>query len=145
MPRATFAGVTFDLLLQGLEDRHEGLTTVREIPGTGAGPPAAYVDLGGPMLHRRTVTLKVDTEADYLALAVLPGTPASSGTLESAEGAGPAVLLSVSRSWRKGTGPQLLRTEWLLLPPPEAAARSPAGGAPATPPPTTGPVVEPPS
>ena len=31
MPRATFAGVTFDLLLSGLEDRHEGLTAVREI------------------------------------------------------------------------------------------------------------------
>jgi hypothetical protein len=52
VPRASFGGVTFDLLLSGLEDRHEGLTTVREIPG---GTDAAYVDLGGPLLRRRTV------------------------------------------------------------------------------------------
>jgi len=112
MPRATFAGVTFDLLLSGLEDRHEGMTTVREVPG-GAGN--AYVDLGGPLLQRRTVQIKVDSEADYRALADLPGTAAAAGSLTSpAEGAPRAVvLLSVSRGWRKGTGPQLLRTEWV--------------------------------
>ena len=110
MPRATFAGVTFDLLLQGLEDRHEGLTTVREVPsGT-----HVYVDLGGALLQRRTVRVKVDTEAAYLALAALPGTAASSGTLVSAEGSRPAVLLSVSRDWRRGATYQLLRTEWVF-------------------------------
>ena len=111
MPRATFAGVTFDLLLSGLDDHHEGMTTVREVPG-GA---AAYVDLGGPVLHRRTVQIKVDSEADYLTLAALPGTAGASGSLASpAEGAPRnVVLLSVSRSWRKGTGPQLCRTEWV--------------------------------
>lgn len=111
MPRAAFGGVTFDLLLTGLEDRAEGFTTVREVPG-GAG--YAYVDLGGPLLQRRTVTLKVDTEAAYAALAALPGTAAAAGTLTSAEGSRAAVLLSVSRGWRKGTGPQLLRTEWVF-------------------------------
>ena len=112
MPRATFAGVTFDLLLNGLDDRHEGNTSVREIPG-GAGN--AYVDLGGRLLHRRTVQIRVDSEADYLTLAALPGTTGASGSLTSpAEGAPRnVVLLSVSRSWRKGTGPQLCRTEWV--------------------------------
>jgi hypothetical protein len=112
MPRATFAGVTFDLLLSGLEDRHDGNTSVREVPG-GAG--AHYVDLGGPLLRRRTVTVKVDTEADYRTLAALPGTSGAAGSLTSpAEGAPQSVvLLSVSRSWRKGTGPQLCRTEWV--------------------------------
>src|SRR5262245_19860718 len=112
MPRATFGGVTFDLLLAGLEDRHEGLTSVREIPG---GDGNAYVDLGGPPRRRRTVTLKVDSEADYLTLAALPGTAGAAGSLTSeAEGAPQdVVLLSVSRSWRKGTGPQLCRTEWV--------------------------------
>ena len=110
MPRATFAGVTFDLLLNGLEDRHEGMTTVREVPGG----TAHYVDLGGALLQRRTVQVKVDTEAAYLALAALPGTAASSGTLASAEGSRPAVLLSVSRYWRRAAGPQLLRTEWVF-------------------------------
>jgi hypothetical protein len=114
MPRATFAAVTFDLLLAGLDDRHAGLTVVREIPGTGAGPAAAYVDLGGPALQRRAVTLRVDTEADYMALAALPGTPSSAGTLSSAEGDREAVLLTVSRYWRRGAGPQLLRTEWVF-------------------------------
>jgi hypothetical protein len=112
MPRATFAGVTFDLLLAGLEDRHEGMTTVREVPG---GPGNAYVDLGGLLLQRRTVQIKVDSEADYLTLAALPGTAGAAGSLTSpAEGAPrPAVLLSVSRGWRKGAGPQLCRTEWV--------------------------------
>jgi len=115
MPRATFAGVTFDLLLNGLQDRHEGNTTVREIPGTGAGPPRAYVDFGGPGFQRRTVQIKVDSEANYLSLAALPGTPSAAGTLTSpAEGSPrPIVLLSLSRTWRKGTGPQLCRAEWL--------------------------------
>jgi hypothetical protein len=111
MPRATFGGVTFDLLLSGLEDTHGGMTSVREIPG-GA---SAYVDLGGALLHRRTVQLKVDSEADYLTLAALPGTAGSQGTLTSpAEGAPRAVvLLSVSRTFRRGTGPQLLRAEFV--------------------------------
>ena len=111
MPRATFGGVTFDLLLSGLEDRHEGMTSVREVPG-GA---AAFVDLGGRLLQRRTATIKVDSEADYRTLAALPGTSGAQGTLTSpAEGAArSAVLLSVSRTWRKGTGPQLCRTEWV--------------------------------
>ena len=112
MPRATFGGVTFDLLLNGLDDRHEGNTSVREIP---AGAGNHYVDLGGPLLQRRTVQVKVDTEADYLTLAALPGTSGAAGSLTSeAEGAPrDVVLLSVSRSWRKGTGPQLCRTEWV--------------------------------
>ena len=132
MPRATFAGVTFDLLLSGLEDRHEGMTTVREVPG-GAGD--AYVDLGGPLLARRSVQIKVDSEADYLTLAALPGTAGASGTLTSpAEGAPrPAVLLSLSRSWRKGTGPQLCRTEWVFPAPGGAgtAEAHPVGQLPA--------------
>ena len=112
MPRATFGGVTFDLLLSGLEDRHEGQTSVREIPG-GAGN--AYVDLGGPLLRRRTVQIKVDSEADYRTLAALPGTSGAAGSLTSpAEGAARnVVLLSVSRTWRRGAGPQLCRTEWV--------------------------------
>lgn len=114
MPRATFGGVTFDLLLQGLDDTHQGMTTVREVPGGNH----AYVDLGGPLLQRRQVTIKVDSEADYLTLAALPGTAGASGTLaHPAEGADRhAVLLSVSRTWRKGAGPQLLRTEWVYTP-----------------------------
>jgi hypothetical protein len=113
MPRATFAGVTFDFLLDGLQDTHAGNTTVREIP---AGPGDAYVDLGGPLLARRTVTVRVDSEADYRTLAALPGTAASSGTLTSAAEGAPraAVLLSVARTWRRGTGPQLCRTEWVF-------------------------------
>jgi len=112
MPRATFAGVTFDLLLSGLEDRHEGLTAVREIPG-GAG--AHYVDLGGPLLQRRAVQLKLDSEADYLALAALPGTAGAAGTLTSAAEGAPreVVLLSLSRALRHGTGWQLCRAEWV--------------------------------
>ena len=112
MPRATFAGVTFDVLLSGLDDRHDGMTSVREIPG-GAGNH--YVDLGGPLLQRRAATIRIDTEADYLALAALPGTAGAAGTLtHDAEGAArDVVLLSVSRTWRKGTGPQLCRTEWV--------------------------------
>lgn len=112
MPRATFGGVTFDLLLDGLQDTHEGLTSVRQVPG---GDGNAYVDLGGPPLQRRAVALRVDSEADYRTLAALPGTAGSSGTLSSAEGDRDAVLLSVARYWRKGTGDQLLRSEWLLL------------------------------
>lgn len=111
MPRATFAGVTFDLLLAGLEDRHEGMTTVREAPGGGH----AWVDLGGPLRRRRSVTIKLDSEADYLTLAALPGTTGAAGTLTSAaEGAPQAVvLLSVTRTTRHGSGWQLCRTEWL--------------------------------
>jgi hypothetical protein len=113
VPRATFGGVTFDFLLDGLQDTHGGMTTVREIP---AGPGDAYVDLGGPLLARRTVTVRVDSEADYLALAALPGTAASSGTLTSAAEGAPrnAVLMSVARTWRRGTGAQLCRTEWVF-------------------------------
>ena len=112
MPRATFAGVTFDLLLNGLDDRYEGFTTVREIPG---GSGNAYVDLGGPLLHRRSCQLKVDSEADYRTLAALPGTAGAAGSLTSpAEGAAHnVVLVSLSRTWRKGTGPQLCRAEWV--------------------------------
>lgn len=111
MPHATFAGVTFDLLLAGLEDRHEGMTTVREVPGGGH----QYVDLGGPLLQRRRVTIKVDSEADYRTLAALPGTAGAAGTLTSAaEGAPRAVvLLSLSRATRHGTTWQLCQTEWV--------------------------------
>jgi hypothetical protein len=118
MPRATFGGVTFDLLVQGLQDAHEGMTTVREIPGSAAaGDPVAYVDLGGAMVHRRTVNVLLDNEAQYLALAAKPGTTAASGTLSTDDGDQPAVLLSVSRYYRRGGPlPQLCRTEWLLLP-----------------------------
>jgi len=118
MPRATFAGVTFDLLVQGLEDRHEGMTTVREIPGSAAaGGPVAYVDLGGALLHRRTVNVLVDNEANYLALAALPGTTGASGTLTTDDGDEAVVLLSVSRYYRRGGPlPNLCRTEWLFLP-----------------------------
>ena len=112
MPRATFGGVTFDFLLAGLQDTHEGLTTVREVPGG----DAAYVDLGGPQLHRRTVTIRVDSEADYRTLAALPGTAGASGSLasEAEGGARDVVLLSVARTWRRGTGDQLCRTEWVF-------------------------------
>jgi len=112
MPRATFGGVTFDLLLSGLEDRHEGNTSVRQIPGSAGNH---YVDLGGRLLQRRTVQIKVDSEADYRTLAALPGTSGAAGSLTSpAEGAARnVVLLSVSRTWRKSTGPQLCRTEWV--------------------------------
>lgn len=115
MPRATFGGVTFDLLLNGLQDTHEGFTTVRDIPGSAAGPARAYVDLGGPQLQRRTAQLKVDSEADYRTLAGLVGTPSAAGTLSHpAEGAARSVVLvSLSRTWRKGTGPQLCRSEWV--------------------------------
>ena len=115
MPRATFAGIEFDLLVQGLEDRHEGMTSVREIPG---GTGSAYVDLGGPMLQRRTVNVLLDNEAQYFALAALPGTASSSGTLTTDEGDQPAVLLAVTRYLRRG-GPlaQLCRTEWLFTAP----------------------------
>jgi len=118
MPRASFYGVAFDFLLTGLEDRHEGNTSIREIPGTDAGPARVYVDLGGPGLQRRSVQLRIDTEAAYLTLAALPGTPNSSGTLTSpAEGAPrQVVLLSLRRTWRKGVGPQLCHSEWLYLP-----------------------------
>jgi hypothetical protein len=124
MPRATFAGITFDLLVQGLEDRHEGLTSVREIPGgASGGGGSAYVDLGGPLLHRRTVTIRLDNEASYLYLAGLPGTAGAAGTLSTDAGDDAVVLLSVTRTYRRGGPlPQLCRTEWLFLPPPEAAA-----------------------
>jgi hypothetical protein len=141
MPRATFGGVTFDLLVQGLEDRHEGMTAVREIPGSAAAPggePVAYVDLGGAMLHRRTVNVLLDNEAAYFALAALPGTAGASGTLTTDDGDDAVVLLSVSRYYRRGGPlPQLCRTEWLFLPPAatvtvEASPRGlpPPGGAP---------------
>ena len=123
MPRATFAGITFDLLVQGLEDRHEGFTTVREIPG-GAGE--AYVDLGGPMLQRRTVNVLLDNEAQYFALAALPGTAGASGTLTTDEGDQPAVLLSLSRYYRRGGPlPQLCRTEWLFTNPATTVTATP--------------------
>ena len=113
MPRATFGGVTFDFLLDGLQDSHGGMVTVREIPLSGG---AAYIDLGGALLARRTATIKVDSEADYRTLAALAGSVDAAGTLTSAaEGAPrPAVLLSVARTWRRGTGPQLCRTEWVF-------------------------------
>lgn len=132
MPRATFGGITFDLLVNGLEDRHDGMTTVREIPG-GAG--AAYVDLGGPLLHRRTVTVQLDNEAGYFALAALPGTAGAAGTLTTDDGAEAVVLLSLSRYYRRGGPlPQLCRTEWLFLPPAAVAAASPVGHLPSAPP-----------
>lgn len=112
MPRATFAGITFDLLVQGLDDRHTGFTTVREVP---AGPGYAYIDLGGAMLARRVVNVLLDNEAQYYGLAALPGTPASSGTLSTDDGDQPAVLLSVNRYYRRGGPmPQLCRTEWVF-------------------------------
>lgn len=115
MPRATFAGFTFDLLLSGLEDRHEGFVTARDIPGATDGALHAYVDLGGRQLPRRTVTLKLDTENDYYDLFALIGTPGASGTLSSdAEGDRPCVLVALSRTWRKARGPQLCRSEWLF-------------------------------
>jgi hypothetical protein len=114
MPRATFGGVTFDLLVQGLQDTHGGQTTVREIP---AGNWDFYVDLGGPLVPRRTVNVLLDNEAQYLALAQLPGTPAAHGTLTTDDGDQEAVLVSVTRYYRRGgPQPQLCRTEWLLLP-----------------------------
>lgn len=111
MPRASFGGVTFDFLLSGLADRHEGMTSVREVPGG----THVYVDLGGPLLPRRSVQIKVDSEADYRTLAALPGTAGAAGALTSgAEGAPrDVVLLSISRTWRKGSGPQLCQTEWV--------------------------------
>ena len=118
MPRATFGGVTFDLLLQGLSDTHQGMVSVREIPASGASTTAYYVDLGGASLHRRQVTIKLDSEADYLTLAALPGTAGSQGTLTSpAEGAPQTVvLLSITRQQRHGTGWQLCQTEWVYTP-----------------------------
>jgi hypothetical protein len=111
VPRATFGGVAFDLLVNGLEDRHEGMTTVREVPG-GA---HAYVDLGGPLLHRRAVTIKLDNEAGYFQLAALPGTAGAAGTLTTDDGDDAVVLLSVTRTYRRGGPlPQLCRTEWLF-------------------------------
>ena len=128
MPRATFGGVAFDLLVQGLEDRHEGMTAVREIPG-GAGN--AYVDLGGPLLHRRTVNVRLDNEAQYLQLAALPGTAGASGTLTTDDGDDAVVLLSLSRTYRRGGPlPQLCRTEWVFLPPGAVAVAAPAGQLP---------------
>jgi hypothetical protein len=118
MPRPTFAGIEFDLLVQGLEDRHEGMVSVREVPGSaGAVSPVVYVDLGGPRLHRRTVNVLLDNEAQYLQLAALPGTTASNGTLTDYDGLSYAVvLLSVTRYYRRGGPlPQLCRTEWLFL------------------------------
>lgn len=136
MPRATFGGVAFDLLVQGLEDRHEGMTTVREVPGAApGGVPVAYVDLGGPLLHRRTVNVLLDNEAQYLALAALPGTSGASGTLTTDAGEDPVVLLSVSRYYRRGgPQPQLCRTEWLFLPPAGVAVgAAPVGHVPLLP------------
>ena len=128
MPRATFGGVTFDLLVQGLQDSHEGMVTVREVPG-GAG--VSYVDLGGPLLPRRTVNVLLDNEAQYLQLAALPGTAASSGTLTTDDGDQPAVLLSVQRYYRRGGPmPQLCRTEWLFLPAEPEALAMPSPPAP---------------
>jgi hypothetical protein len=128
MPRATFAGVTFDLLLSGLEDAHGGMTTVREVPGG----DHAWVDLGGPALPRRQVTIKVDSEADYLTLAALPGTAGAAGALTSeAEGAPKnVVLLSLSRTTRHGTGWQLCRTEWLYTGAAATAAAGPVAALP---------------
>jgi hypothetical protein len=127
MPRATFSGVTFDLLVQGLQDQHEGMTAVREVPGG----DHAYVDLGGPLLHRRSVTVQLDNEAAYFALAALPGTAGASGTLTTDEGDDPVVLLSVSRTYRRGGPlPQLCRTEWVFLPPGAVASASPTGRLP---------------
>ena len=128
MPRATFAGVAFDLLVQGLEDRHDGMTAVREVPG-GAG--YAYVDLGGPLLARRTVNVLLDNEAQYLQLAALPGTAAASGTLTTDDGDQPAVLLAVTRYYRRGGPlPQLCRTEWVFPNPETRAAAAPTGALP---------------
>ena len=115
MPRATFAGVTFDLLVHGLQDTHEGMTTVREIPG-GAGHPA-YVDLGGPLLHRRTVTILVDNEAPTSPWPPSPAPPAPAARLTHPPRATPSPP-SCSPSPAPGaraTGPQLCRTEWLFI------------------------------
>ena len=111
MPRASFGGVTFDLLLAGLQDTHEGMTTVREVPGG----DHAYVDLGGPLRQRRTVAIKLDSEADYRTLAALPGTAGAAGPLSSAAEGAPrdVVLLSIARATRHGTGWQLCRAEWV--------------------------------
>lgn len=124
MPRATFGGITFDLLVQGLQDTHEGFTTVREVPG---GPGYAYVDLGGPLIPRRTVNVLLDNEAQYLRLAALPGTAMARAVLLTDDGEQPAVLVSVSRYLRRGGPlPQLCRTEWLLLPPEPLPLQPPA-------------------
>ena len=78
MPRATFAGVTFDFLLDGLQDTHEGMTTVREVPGGHHAPTSTWA---GPCCTAARVTIRVDSEADYLTLAALPGTSGASGSL----------------------------------------------------------------
>ena len=120
MPRATFQGITFDLLVNGLQDDFQGMTTVRPIPGSaapGAGP-AAYVDIGGPTLQRRTVNLKLDNEAQFYFLATIPGTATSRGTLIGDGFEEEVVLLSVTRYYRRGPALfQLARSEWLILPP----------------------------
>jgi hypothetical protein len=127
MPRATFGGVEFDLLVQGLEDRHEGMTAVREVPGG----DHAYVDLGGPLLHRRTVNVRLDNEAQYLQLAALPGTAGAAGDLVTDDGTDAVVLLSVTRYYRRGGPlPQLCRTEWVFLPPGATVAAAPQGQLP---------------
>ena len=41
MPRATFGGVTFDLLLNGLEDTHGGNTSVGRSPA-GRAPTSTW-------------------------------------------------------------------------------------------------------
>lgn len=108
---ATFGGVTFKLMIAGLSDEHSGMVTVRDIPGSS--PPVAYVDAAGRSVHRRKVSLRLETEASYVSLSLLVGT---SGTLVSPPEADATVVLrSIDRYWRKGTGVQLCHSEWVYL------------------------------
>jgi hypothetical protein len=107
---ATFAGCTFDWLLPGFAQERTAQVTVRPIP---AGY-VAYVDRAGQAPDRWRVDLRF---ADYAAFDALFQQVGSVAVLTYAAGEPPctALLVSLTRSWRKGAADQLAHSEWVLF------------------------------
>lgn len=107
---ATFAACTFDWLLPGFAQERTSQVTVRSIP---AGD-VAYVDRAGQTPDRWRVDLRFATYADFDALFQQVG---SVGPLTYAAGepAGTALLVSLTRYWRRGAGGQLAHSEWVVF------------------------------
>jgi hypothetical protein len=100
---------TFNLLVPGHSLDSSGRVSVRKAPSGNV-----YVDLAGDEADTLSGIAEFATNADYTTLRDLAGSTGGAGTLTRSEETRSAVLLRVSRTWRKGTR-HLARVEFVLL------------------------------